>query len=131
MSTIRRERREEQLVRELSDIIQNRLKDPRRSWVSITRVELSSDLQYARAYVSILGDPDKRTNTLSMLERASHFVRGELGRRLHVRRVPEIRFVLDENIETSQRVMEILDSLEIPEPPDDEPDGSAQPRGTA
>jgi ribosome-binding factor A len=115
MSTIRRERREEQLVRELSDILQNRLKDPRRDWISITRVELSADLRYARVHVSVFGDSKRQKDGVAMLDGACHFIRAELGRRLHVRHVPEIRFRLDESLEASQRVMEILDTLDIPD----------------
>jgi len=124
MSTIRRERREEQLVREISDVIQNKLRDPRRGWVGVTRVELSGDLRYARVYVSVLGQPDRGEDAISMLEGAAPFIRGEIGRRLHVRHVPELQFRLDESIEASQRVMDILDTLDIPEEtgPDDEDD---------
>lgn len=125
MSTIKRERREEQLVRELTDIIRNRLKDPRRSWVSLTRVDLSQDLRFARVYVSIFGDAEVKKGAMKMLAKAAPFIRGELGRRLHIRHVPEIRFRADESLEASQRVMEILDELEIPkdETPGDVPDG--------
>jgi ribosome-binding factor A len=114
LAGIRRERLQEQMVRELSDIIQNRLKDPRKGWLSVTRVELSADLRHARVYVSVLGGEEEKRQGMDLLERAKSFIRNELAGRLHVRHVPELRFRLDESIEASQRVLEILKNLEIP-----------------
>lgn len=115
MSTIRRERLEEQLVRELTDIFRNRLKDPRRDGVSVIRVDLTQDLRFARVHISVFGDAGAKKEAMKMLDKAAPFIRGELGRRLHIRYVPEIRFQPDESLEASQRVMKILDELEIPE----------------
>ncbi|MBD3337048.1 MAG: 30S ribosome-binding factor RbfA [Candidatus Eisenbacteria bacterium] len=129
MSSVRRERLQEQLVREISDIIQNRLKDPRRGMMSVTRVDLSGDLRHARVYVSVLGDTEQKQSGMRTLERAANFIRGRLGRSLHVRHAPELRFRLDESLEASQRIMEILDGLEIPPAAEDEegagPEGGA------
>jgi ribosome-binding factor A len=114
MKPQRRERLQEQLLRDLSDIVQNRLRDPRRGWMSITRVDLSSDLSFARVYVSVMGTEKEQEAGMSVLEAAKTFVRGELGRRLRVRVVPELQFRLDRSLEASQRVMRLLDELEIP-----------------
>jgi ribosome-binding factor A len=114
MSGIRRERIQGQVLRELSDIIQNKLKDPRRGWLNITRVEMSSDLRYAKVYVSSFGAEDRADQSLGVLRGAAAFLRGELGRRLKLRHSPELTFHADRGLETSRRVLDILESLEIP-----------------
>ena len=117
---VRRERVAEQLHHELSDILQNEINDPRKGWVTVVRVEMSPDLTVAKAFVSIYGDERAKRESLRVLERAGHFVRSEIGRRIRLRQTPEIRFVLDESIEHSQRIQDILRDTPIPPPDGDE-----------
>jgi len=109
---LRRERVTELVHHELGDIIQREVRDPRLGWVTVTRVEMSPDLCYAKVFVSVLGG-DERAQRLSLriLERAGAFIRTELGRRIRLRQTPELHFKLDRSLEHSQRVMEILNEI--------------------
>ena len=118
---IRPERVAHLMRREIAEILANRLRDPRVShWVSVTDVEVTGDLSFARVYVSILTGADDSPKALEALQGAAGFVRHELAPRLGLREVPEIRFVLDRSIETGARVEELLRKLNRGEPIDDE-----------
>src|SRR5262245_27788701 len=84
------------------------MKDPRIGFVSVTDVEISPDLRHAKAFVSILGDAEAKAKTMAGLENAQGFIRTELGRRIRLRRIPEILFRLDESIERGARVQHLL-----------------------
>jgi ribosome-binding factor A len=111
---LRRERVTELVHHELGDIIQREVRDPRLGWVTVTRVEMSPDLCYAKVFVSLLGgDEHAQRQSLRILERAGAFIRTELGRRVRLRQTPELHFKLDHSLEHSQRVMEILNEIRI------------------
>ena len=106
---LRRERVTELVHHELGDIIQREVRDPRLGWVTVTRVEMSPDLRYARVFVSVLGgDEQAHRHSLTVLERAGAFIRTELGRRIRLRMTPELQFKLDHSLEHSQRIMDLL-----------------------
>ena len=110
---IRPERVAHLMRREVADILRNKLRDPRLSeWVSVTDVEITSDLSTAKVFVSILPMGVEREQALKALQGAAGFVRHELAPRLGLREVPEIRFKLDSSIESGARVEEILKRLE-------------------
>ncbi len=113
-SELRRARVAEQILKELGEILHHRIKDPRKGWLTVTRVELSRDLLYAKVGVSVYGDEKAKRDAMDVLRRAGAFIRSELGKRLRLRQVPEIHFKLDESIEYSQRIHDILESLDIP-----------------
>lgn len=120
---VRRQRVGEQIRAELSDVIQHELRDPRRGWITVTHVEMSPDLRHARVRISVLGDDAAKETSLKILQRAAGFLRGAVGKRVHLREVPELQFVLDESIEHSQRILDLLRQTEIPaetETPDGE-----------
>lgn len=108
MSRRRIERLNEQLKREITEILRVEAKDPRVGMVTITGVEASADLSTARVHVSALGEDAEKEAALEGLRAAAPFVRSELGRRLHVRRVPELRFELDRSLERALRIEELL-----------------------
>ena len=117
---IRPERVAHLMRRELADILENRLRDPRLgSMVSVTDVEVTQDLSFARVYVSTLHAGAERERVLETLNSAAGFVRHELRPRLGLREVPEVRFVFDDSIERGARVDEILRKLERGEPIDE------------
>ncbi len=117
---IRPERVANLMRREVSDILANRLRDPRVGpWVSVTDVEISGDLASAKVYVSVLHTGDERVRVFEALRHAAPFVRRELAPRLGLREVPEIRFVHDTSLETGARVDELLRKLEQGETVDD------------
>jgi len=114
--TYRLERLNSQLREEISDLVQRHVKDPRLgSMVSITSVEVSPDLRYAKVHVSRLGTPEQKQETLMALASASGFIRHELGDRLKTRRIPELSFRLDETIEKANRVLRIIDRFSAEE----------------
>jgi len=108
MNFRRADRVSDELQRELSDIILRRMKDPRIGYVTITGVEVSKDIRYAKVYVSVLGDAEARATTMDGLARATGFIRTELGRRVRLRYVPEILFRYDESIEQGTRIDQLL-----------------------
>lgn len=114
---VRRERVAEQMRQELSDVIQREIRDPRKGWVTVTRVEMSPDLHYAKVFVSVYGDEEAQQVTMKVLTRAASFIRGVIGRRVRLRQTPELRFFLDDSIKQSQRILDLLRETDIP--PDD------------
>ena len=103
---------ESQLRREISDIFGRFIKDPRVQMATVTEVKVSRDLRHARVFVSIIGDRGTRLEVLMTLRHAARSVRMEVGRRVRMRRVPELVFELDDTVDRSMRIGEILDSLE-------------------
>jgi ribosome-binding factor A len=124
---IRPERVAHRMRREIADILANRMRDPRMSsWVSVTDVEITGDLAFARVYVSVLPEGAERDEALRVLGGAAGFVRRELAARLGLREVPEIRFQLDTSIEHGARVDEILRRLGRGEPVGDDADDAPE-----
>lgn len=111
MSMIRAARMAEELRAQISDIVQHHLSDPRLSWISVVRVDLSPDLHYAKVYVSALGSDDAQEQSLRVLARARGAIRAELGRRVRLRKVPDIVFRADHSISASLRIQGILQEL--------------------
>jgi len=105
----------EDLQREISALIRT-LKDPRvqQSMVSVTKVEATGDLRYAKVYISVL-DKDKSKETLKGLKSAAGFMRREIGSRLRLRYTPELVFEEDQSMEYGARMFDLLKSLEVKE----------------
>jgi ribosome-binding factor A len=108
VARIRVSRVGEQVKKELSQIIQQEIKDPRIGFVTITRVEMTGDLQIAKVYISVLGSAQEKGETLSALEKAKGYIRSEIGRRIRLRHVPELLFVMDESLEHSEHISRLL-----------------------
>jgi len=100
--------------RETSELLINGIRDERvhQGMVSITEVEVSGDLQHCKIFVSIYGEEEQRQQVLEGLQAASGYLRGELGRRLQMRRAPEVVFQLDRGIEKGTSVLHLLNRLE-------------------
>jgi ribosome-binding factor A len=114
MATERRVARvAEQIKREVSQILLSEIKDARvgAGMVSIVDVEVSSDLQNARIFVSIYGDEAAQRQTMEGLVSATPFVRREIGQRLGLRRVPTVVFLQDRSLERGSRVLALLNQL--------------------
>ena len=104
----------EEIQRELAEQIRF-LKDPRVSqvgMVSITRVDTTGDLRYARIYVSVL-DKSREKDVLKGLKSASGFLRRELGRSLQLRYTPELQFIADDSIQYGAHILEVLRKVEV------------------
>ena len=96
----------------LGEIVQREVKDPRVSFVTVTRVEVSPDLRVAHVWLSILGSREESDTAMAALEKARGFMRRELGRRVRLRYTPELFLHRDLGAEASQRVQEMLHELE-------------------
>ena len=101
---------------ELSEIIQNEMKDPRHGFMTLTRVEVAEDLRSARVFVSTLED-DALDSTLETLERAKGFLRTELGKRVRLRHTPELHFRPDRSAIEAIRIAKLLRELETGDAP--------------
>jgi ribosome-binding factor A len=101
----------EQIREDLTELLAREVHDPGIGFLTITRVQVTSDLQIARIYYTTLGDAPARKETSRALERATPFLRRHLGRRLRLKRVPDIQFQFDENVERLDRVERILQEL--------------------
>ena len=115
MSTNRIGRINEEIQRELSALLRN-VKDPRvqKTMISVTRVQTTSDLRYAKVYVSML-DKDQTREVLKGLKSAGGWLRRELGARLQLRYTPELVWEEDTSITHGARIFDILATLDIPE----------------
>jgi ribosome-binding factor A len=100
-----------QMQRELAELIQRELKDPRLGLVTISDVEVSRDLAVAKVYVSFLGASETIKQNIDRLSQQGHFLRRELGRRMRLRIIPELRFIYDDSIERGSRLASILGHL--------------------
>lgn len=115
MSYQRIDRISEQVRREVDLIIREHLSDPRiKGTFSITRVEVTRDLAYAKVYVSIL-ESERRAPMMKALQSAAGFVRHELGRRMIIRHAPEITFEEDHNIEYGIHIASVLKQVQAEE----------------
>ncbi|QBE70127.1 30S ribosome-binding factor RbfA [Synechococcus sp. WH 8101] len=123
--------------RETSELLIHGIRDERvhQGMVSITEVEVSGDLQHCKIFVSIYGEDADKRNVLEGLKAASGYLRGELGRRLQMRRAPEVVFQLDRGIEKGTSVLNLLNRLEEERqerdelPQSDQPEPSVQESG--
>lgn len=122
-----------EVQRELSELIRSGIKDPRiHPMTSVVAVEVTPDLKYCKAYVSVLGDEEAGKATIEGLKSAEGFVRRELARRVNLRNTPQIRFILDQSIEYGVHMSHLIDEVAKA---DEEAAGSAQeeetPKGEA
>ena len=102
----------DQIRQELSGLLaRGDVHDPGIGFITLTRVQVSADLQHARVFYTTLGDEQARRETALALERATPFFRRHIGGRLRLRRVPEIEFRFDQTIEQQDRIEQILRDL--------------------
>ena len=123
----------EQIREDLAELIAREVHDPGVGFITITQVQVTPDLQQARAYYTTLGDVKARRETQRALERAAPFLRRQLGRRLRLRRVPELQFFFDESIERHDRIEQILQELKAEREshaPEAEADGAVENSST-
>jgi ribosome-binding factor A len=118
MSGRRQERVSDLLRDEVSEIMLREMNDPRLGFVSITRVELSPDLRYARFFVSVFAEENERKEAVVALNNAAGFIRRTLAPRLKMRSIPELSFRLDQSMEHAENVARILRDLETKSGPE-------------
>ncbi|CAM3574252.1 30S ribosome-binding factor RbfA [Erysipelothrix urinaevulpis] len=108
--SVKKDRIESLIKRELAPIIQNRLNDPSLEFVSITDVELTNDLSYATIYVSFLKEENKEKG-LAALDKAKGLLRSEIAKVLTTRRTPELIFKYDDSIQHGAKIDQLLDQI--------------------
>jgi ribosome-binding factor A len=120
----RLDRLNEQVKREVADILRLKVKDPRIGAVTVTDARVSRDLSVATIHVLLTGQAAEQRETLQGLQAAAPFVRSELGQRLRLRKLPTVRFLRDESWETAQRIERLLHEVKTstPSDPDAQPD---------
>lgn len=103
----------EEIKKEVSDILRSQLKDPRIiKMTSVTDVETSRDISYAKIFVSIYGDKNEQETILKVLNKAAGFIRTEIGKRIRIHHTPEIEFLLDRSMEYGAHIESVLKELE-------------------
>ncbi len=98
----------EQIRRELAELLRTAIRNPRMTMVSMTTVEVSRDLAYAKVYITLLGDPADRAEVVAGLNQAAPMLRHELGRRMHIRTVPRLEFLYDEVVERGAHLSSLI-----------------------
>lgn len=101
------ERIQSLIAKNLAEIIQFNLKDPRLGFVSVPEVKVTNDFSYAKIFVSFLKEEDIVPG-LEVLERSKGFIRGELAKKMDIRRIPELSFVLDETFKKAQQLEDLI-----------------------
>lgn len=119
MNPRRAQRIGEEIRRETSNIIQNKIKDPRLpDLVSVSKVEVTRDLGYATIMVTVLGDEEAKAQALEGLENAKGFIKKELGRAIKLRSMPELIFELDDRVEKNMAFEQMVQDLHKDDPYD-------------
>lgn len=125
-STLRQKRVADRLQVEISELFQREMNDPRLELVTVTRVIIDRELEYANVFVSTVGDEARQAEVLAILKGAHGFIRREVGRRVKLRRTPQIIFHWDPSPEKGEQVEQLLDQLraqsQAPADPQAEPD---------
>ena len=111
----------EQFRREITAILRRAVRDPRVLDVVVNSVEVTSDLWLARIYVHLGNDDQERADALLGLAAAASFIRRELAAVLHIRRIPELRFLEDKTLAQANRIEEILKGLDVGRDEEDDP----------
>lgn len=116
-NSIKNTRINEEVMRELSSIIRNEIKDPRiHMMTSVMRVEVAPDLKTAKAYISVLGSEKEQADTIDGLKSAEGFIRSRLAKTINLRNTPRIQFVKDQSIEYGIHMSQLIQEIK----PDEE-----------
>lgn len=101
-----------EVQREMSQIIQEEIKDPRvHPMTSVMAVEVTPDLKFAKIFVSVLGSEEEKEKTMEGLKKSASFARGQLARRMNLRNTPELTFILDNSIEYGVTMSKRIDEV--------------------
>ncbi|MFA6321171.1 MAG: 30S ribosome-binding factor RbfA [Candidatus Omnitrophota bacterium] len=111
MSSQRPGRVQEAIRQEVSKIVQGEMKDPRIGFITITKVDLAKDLRFAKIYFSVLGEDKEKNLALKGLNSAKGYIKGLLADRIKLRYMPDIVFVIDESMEHTKHIYDLLDKI--------------------
>ena len=115
----------DQIRGEIGQMLARDVHDPGIGFVTITRVQVSADLQQARIFYTALGDEKARRDSARALDRAAPFLRRQIGARLRLKRVPELKFLYDESIAGQDRIEQILHDIHAADRNDSDPRAAA------
>src|SRR5882724_9774961 len=107
----RPERVADQIRSELALLLTREVHDPGIGFVTLTRVQVTPDLQQARVFYTVLGDEAARKKSTRVIERQASFLRRQIGSRLRLKRVPELKFIYDESIAGVDRIEQLLNEI--------------------
>ena len=110
MPNIKIERLNHTIQEEISMILMTEIKDDEIKFVTITGVETTNDLSFAKVYFTVL-DEEKKEQTLKALEKASSFIRSKLAERIEIRHTPELKFIFDTSIEYGNHIEKIIEKI--------------------
>lgn len=124
-NSIKNIRINEEVLRALTDIIRNNVKDPRVDPMrtSVTDVEVAPDLKTCKIYISILGDDDQKKDTMTGLKSSGGFIRHELAEKVNLRNTPELTFIEDDSIEYGVRMSKLIDEVTARDRANEKEDG--------
>ena len=111
VSRLRPERVQEALRQEISKVALEEIKDPRIGFLTITKVELTKDLRYAKVYFSVLGGAKEKALALKGLNSAKGYIKVVVADRIKLRLVPEISFRIDESIEHTKEIYDLFERI--------------------
>lgn len=111
MASHRANRVAEEIKREVTQMLRDEIKDPRIGFVTVTGVEVTPDIRYAKVFFSVYGNEENKAQSMEALEKAKGFVRSELGKRMRLRYTPEISFKFDTSIEYGAHIMKLLQGV--------------------
>ncbi|MCF6435964.1 MULTISPECIES: 30S ribosome-binding factor RbfA [Pseudoalteromonas] len=109
----RTDRVAQQIQKEIAVILQREIKDPRLGFVTVSAVEVSRDLSYAKIFITVLNttDEDKTKQSVAILNDATGYIRSVLGKRIRARIMPELRFVVDNSLLEGMRISNLVDTV--------------------
>ena len=110
MNSVKLSRYNSLFVKEISNILQNEVKDNDIKFVTVTGCEITSDLSFAKIYVTVF-DTEKKKDILKALNGAKSFIRGEISKRVEIRHTPELRFIFDDSIEYGYKIDKLIEDL--------------------
>jgi ribosome-binding factor A len=120
MATFKRSQRvADRIMEEVTDILHRQIGDPRIAQITITGVKLSDDLRNAKIYFVELGQETCKAETIEALKKAGGFLRRELGKKLQLRYVPEITFIVDQSFAYGNRIDRLIHEIHQPEETND------------
>ncbi len=119
----------EQIQRDLAELIRSEVRDPRLGMVTVNHVNVTRDMSYAKVFITVMGEPESREVSLSILNKMAGYLRSQIGRRMKLRIIPELKFVYDESIDRGARIDSLLKNAapspqENPDQTDEDPESS-------
>lgn len=122
MTSIKQDRVAGRIRQILSVLILRDVADPRLQGLTITEVEIDPELMYARVYVNALGEEERQPEVMKALRQAKGYLRREVGKRVRLRKTPDLTFVWDASLDRVERINALIRDLDIPPAPPEEDD---------